>query len=103
MTLNERIVSLCAKNGISQSELERQVGISKGSISKWKSNSPKGESVQKIADYFNVSPEYILTGKVKNVPNSDNVLEHIELIRLYDKLTPEQQKAIIQTMRTMAN
>ena len=35
MTLNERIVELCKKNKISQSKLERDIGISGGSITKW--------------------------------------------------------------------
>lgn len=54
MTLNERVVSLCKENGISQSELERSIGISKGSVTKWKTQEPKYSTLEKVAAFFNV-------------------------------------------------
>ena len=59
MTLNERIVELCKKNKISQSKLERDIGISGGSITKWKYVEPRLSTLEKVADYFGVTVEYV--------------------------------------------
>lgn len=58
--LLERIKELCKKRGITVSELENRVGFGKNSIYKWKTQSPKIETLQKVADYFNVSTDYLL-------------------------------------------
>ena len=63
MTLNERIVNLCKKKGISQSKLEKDLGIAKGSVTKWKTQEPRHSTIEKVADYFGVSVEYIMTGE----------------------------------------
>lgn len=54
MTLNEKVVSLCKERRISQSELERSIGISKGSVTKWKTQEPKYSTLEKVAAFFNV-------------------------------------------------
>ncbi|OSP57086.1 transcriptional regulator, partial [Enterococcus faecium] len=52
--LFERVKELCKKRGISISELENRIGFGKNSIYKWKTQSPKIETLQKVADYFHV-------------------------------------------------
>lgn len=63
MTIYERIESLRKSQGLSQGKLEKQLGFSNGSISKWKNSTPKVERLQKLADFFGVSVEYLMTGK----------------------------------------
>lgn len=63
MTLYERIESMRKSKGISQRELEKELDFSNGSISKWRNGTPKPERLQKLADYFNVSMEYLMTGE----------------------------------------
>ncbi|OUP80885.1 UNVERIFIED_ORG: transcriptional regulator [Lacrimispora saccharolytica] len=63
MTVFERIEKLRKSTGISQGKLEKELGFSNGSISKWKNSTPKSDRLQKIADYFGVSVEYLMTGK----------------------------------------
>jgi len=63
MTIYERIESLRKSKGLSQGKLEKQLGFSNGSISKWKNSTPKVERLQKLADFFGVSVEYLMTGK----------------------------------------
>ncbi|MBE8862572.1 helix-turn-helix domain-containing protein [Enterococcus faecium] len=58
--LFERVKELCKKRGISISELENRIGFGKNSIYKWKTQSPKVETLQKVADYFHVSTDYLL-------------------------------------------
>ena len=65
MDFYDRVCQLIKKNGMSQRKLEIALGFSNGAISKWKSYMPNGEKIQKIADYFHVSSEYLVTGEEK--------------------------------------
>ncbi|EIP8062071.1 TPA: helix-turn-helix transcriptional regulator [Enterococcus faecalis] len=60
MMLFDRVKELCKKRGISISELENNVGFGKNTIYKWKNQSPKAETLQKVADYFGVTTDYLL-------------------------------------------
>lgn len=62
MTVYERIESLRKERKISQGNLEKELGFSNGSISKWKTSMPKPERLQKIVDYFGVTVDYLMTG-----------------------------------------
>lgn len=61
----ENINKLCKENGISISQLERELGFGKGTISRWKSSSPSLDKVIAIADYFNVDMDYLIGREVK--------------------------------------
>ena len=61
--MKERIKSLCKSHGISMNKLEDTLGFGKGYISKLGNSTPNTAKIKKIADYFNVSVEYLITGK----------------------------------------
>ena len=50
-----RIVDKCWDKRITVADLERNVGLSNGAVSKWKNVSPRLESIQKVANYFECS------------------------------------------------
>ena len=69
MTTFERIEKLRKEAGLSQGKLEKELGFSNGSISKWKNSTPTYERLQKVANYFNVSVEYLASGELpENTP-----------------------------------
>ena len=49
-------------------DVSRATGISASTLSDWKKgkSTPKADKLQKIADYFNISLEYLTTGKEKD-------------------------------------
>lgn len=62
-----RIISLCDKRGINQSDLEKELDFGKGTISKWKFNpNPSAEKLLLVANYFNVSTDFLLKGTDSN-------------------------------------
>ena len=61
----EKIKELCKKQGISLNQLEDKLGFSQNYIYSIKKGNPKVEHLQKIADYFNVSTDYLL-GRTDN-------------------------------------
>lgn len=63
MALLDNIKLLCREKGISQRKMEQDIGISNGASSKWASSSPSADILQKLSSYFNVSINYLVTGK----------------------------------------
>lgn len=63
MTVFERIENLRKSQKISQGKLEAELGFSNGSISKWKKSMPTPDRLQKLAEYFGVTLEYLMTGE----------------------------------------
>lgn len=63
MTVFERIEQLRKAQNLSQGKLEKELGFSNGSISKWRNSTPTYERLQKVADYFNVTVDYLMTGE----------------------------------------
>lgn len=51
-------------NNATAAQVSRATGISTGNLSDWKKgrSKPKAPSLQKIADYFGVSLDYLMTG-----------------------------------------
>lgn len=62
MTTYEIIKQLCDSRGIATTALEKELGFGRGSIGKLRSSKTSIERLQKIANYFNVSVEYLSTG-----------------------------------------
>lgn len=58
----ERVEQLMNEYGVKMSELARGCGISYSTLTDWKSGRyiPKLDKIEKIADYFYVSPNYIM-------------------------------------------
>lgn len=70
-TLYENIKSLCDDRGIKPGKMCIETQISKGLITDLKMGRKKtvhAETAKKIADYFGVSVERVLTGEKENAP-----------------------------------
>lgn len=65
MTTIQRILKLLELRDITAAQLTREAGLTAGLISQWKKGAqkPSSKNLQKIADYFHVSVDYLLTGK----------------------------------------
>lgn len=61
----EKIKELADKHGISLMKLEEDLGYSRNTLYKLKSQKPNAERISEIADYFNVSTDYLL-GRTDN-------------------------------------
>lgn len=57
----ERFYNLCIQNNSKPNPIGQEIGISSATITKWsKGTLPNSETLMKIADYFNVSTDYLL-------------------------------------------
>lgn len=64
-SLFDKIKELCRKQGISLNQLEEKLGYGRNSLYSLKNKKPSAERLQLIADYFNVSTDYLL-GRTDN-------------------------------------
>lgn len=85
---NEMIVNsiknLCKENNITIGQLEKEVGLSQGLVSKWKDKTPSLDKIVDIADYFNVSLDEVIGRKQEIInynKNNNFVLNLINITR----------------------
>lgn len=62
MSIVENIKSLCKQHDTSIPKLEKEFRFGNGAIYNWDKNSPSIEKLQKVANYFRVSTDYLLYG-----------------------------------------
>lgn len=57
------------EHGVKDADVVRETGITKSTFSDWKNgrSKPKNDKLQKIADYFGVTLDYLTTGKEETV------------------------------------
>lgn len=65
MNTYEIIKELVKQRFMTVAQLERTLDLSNGSISKWSKSKPNSEPLEKVADYLNVSTDYLL-GRTDN-------------------------------------
>lgn len=82
----ERIKLLLTEQKMTIAELERKLGFSHGSISRWNKNTPSVDKIQKVASFFDVSTDYLL-GRTKK--------------RRYYDLTEKDEKIITKELEEM--
>lgn len=65
--------ALCVKNGLTPSGAAARIGFNRASVTVWKNNgtAPKQELLVKIADYFQVSTDYLLGLETEKAPAGD--------------------------------
>lgn len=99
MSLKDTIKSLCKSNGISMNKLEGELGFAKGYISKLEKSTPNSAKLQKIADYFGVTLDYLMGNDSSNVHTTNN---NIKVVDENDNVIVLDDEAleIIDTLRT---
>lgn len=90
---------LLEEKGLTAYRVAKDTGLNPAMFTGWKNGSytPKADKLKKIADYFNVPVDYFFTGETSVKTESENpALEEkaIELFNLYEKASPEVQKAV---------
>ncbi|MGM0143727.1 hypothetical protein IGJ94_000254 [Enterococcus sp. AZ153] len=58
--LLDRVDNLIKEKKMTRAELERKLDFSAGSLRNWNKSTPSGDKIQKVADFFDVSTDYLL-------------------------------------------
>lgn len=91
MTLIERILALIKTQGEGIYTVEKKIGLTRGSISNWiaEKAKPSVDALIKIADYFNVSIDYLVgrsfDPKIKEEPSTEvkGSVSYADILRKY--------------------
>ena len=67
MNSYEIIKELAKQKKLSIRQLEMNLGYSNGYLAKWRVNTPNSDELSRIADYFDVSVDYLLGRENKNI------------------------------------
>lgn len=81
MGLYEKIKLLAKEKNISIRKLEEDLGYGNGTIRRWETTSPGFDKVEKVADYFGVTTDY-LSGRNPEKKNSDGIEEDEDLLEI---------------------
>lgn len=75
----DRFVDLCRQKGVPPTRAALEIGLSKSTPTSWKNRglTPQGETLNKIADYFAVSVDYLLGNEQKETPAAADVDEEV--------------------------
>ena len=83
---------LCAEKGVTPYRVGKETGISTSTLSEWKTGkyTPKDDKLRKIADYFGVTVDYLMTGS-----DPDGYYENDETARIAQKLHDNPQLRVL--------
>ncbi|MCM1232050.1 MAG: helix-turn-helix domain-containing protein [Ruminococcus flavefaciens] len=67
MSIIDNVLSILEKNGLTQMDLCRAIGVKSSTVTNWKTRNtdPPAKYIIPICEFLNVTPEYLLTGKEK--------------------------------------
>jgi len=80
----DKLVELCKNHNLKPNQLGKEMNISSASFTKWKNGAiPNAETLMRIADFFNVSVDYLLgrsdhpvSVAVGDVQGSNNTIQN---------------------------
>lgn len=83
MEICENVQFLCKKKGLPISHLEKELILANGSIRRWNESSPSVDKIQKVADYFGVTADFIIHGFDKEIIETIKALAKTDNKHLY--------------------
>ncbi len=100
MSIKNRIKDLADSHHQSIAEVERHLSFGNGTIAKWDTRSPSSEKLQKVADYFDVTVDYLL-GRTNTPQYVSNDIKNTGLFRKAVKdneLSGSEQESLAEDM-----
>ena len=96
-------MDLLKKKGVKAYDVSKETGISSSVFTDWKKGryTPKADKLQKIADYFGVSLEYMMTGSEASA--MDLSKDEVNIILDYRKLNNEGKTMFLAQLRMISN
>ncbi|EHJ4868306.1 helix-turn-helix transcriptional regulator [Listeria monocytogenes] len=97
MTTFERVKKLAEKNKISLKELAIKLNMGENAIYSWKVKTPGADKLKAVADYFNVSTDYLL-GRTDNPQIGKDITEEAVTLAAHidPSATEEDMKKILE-------
>jgi transcriptional regulator with XRE-family HTH domain len=96
----DNFIQLCKKHGVSPSKAAVDAGLSKSTVTKWKTTpdaQPTGTAIKKLSDYFCVPISELLNEEEQKNPPSELALTEREsrILEALRSKTPAERKAFL--------
>ena len=102
MTPFDRLKKLADKQGLSINDIESKVGLGKNTLYSWKKKIPSGTNLTKVADFFNVTTDYLLGRDIQKNKTAD--LADDDVIFTYQgKPLSDEDKELIKRLMNGKN
>lgn len=104
MNTYQVVKKLANNRSMTIAELERKLDLSNGQIRRWQKANPNSEHLRLIADYFDVSVDYLL-GREKEEYSGEQE-DDVQMFRdkeAFDSLPPEEREKVLETLREQAD
>lgn len=95
-------VKLCNRKGIAPTAAAVEMGFHRSDATRWsKGAEPRRTTLEKVADYFGVSVDYLLNGEKENPASvADGVDDlDVEALDIMHQLPPEKRAAALAMLR----
>lgn len=100
MTFYERLNLLCTEKHLTPTALSEMLNFSRGSLTAWKNGTtPNSKTVAAIAEYFNVTTDYLLNGTVSTPTVIYTRDPDIEIFERIELLKNEEIRQIVLLLR----
>ena len=98
-------ISLCAEKGKKPSDVSRELGIGKSTISMWKKQNsiPSAVTLMQLAEYFNVTPAYLAGNSMAKKPLGDTGDQKEKAPALTEKDKRDAAKEVKRIMDDLEN
>lgn len=101
---SDRIKSEMHRNSLTLLEIEKRTGIKKSSMQRYASGKTGKiplSAIEKLAELFGVSSEYLMGWEEKENSPSEPVLTEREkaILELFNRIPEDQQKLVLQMIR----
>lgn len=97
----ETFAELCRINNLKPADVSRATGIATSTLTNWKKGNytPKQDKLYKIANFFNVSIEYLTIGKEpEKKGHTVLTFEEESIIKAYRALDESQKELVCQML-----
>lgn len=90
-TIGERIKHLRNTKGLSMAGLEKAINAATGNVNSWEKNRriPSGNNIIALARFFNVSTDWLLTGKESGFTDTE-----IKILQLFKDFSQHEQEEL---------
>lgn len=105
LSTGERIANIRRKLKLTQDGFAKKIGISRAALSHYEKDrrEPDYETLNKIADYCEVTIDYLLGRSDDPILNKEQQEEYNELERIIESLPEDEKKKVINMIRAYAD
>ena len=98
----DEFVRLCKEHGVKPSNVADDMGISRGTVSRWKNRGvlPSAQMIESLCHYFGCEVTEFFPNTKKDPVNKDEVIEEID--RLFTSLPPEKQSQALEFLKFLS-